>query len=510
MKEKTELAIELINGQIEILDKIVQEVRQDSNYNLASERLERWKVRTVKFLLENVNRAEARRFSRKRLAATHLTNALQNILDEYAIYKSALLALCEEIENHPEHVFYEEPSQEHEKTKSSAKEGLSYDVAFSFAGEKRDYIKQVAKHLRGEGIQVFYDEYEEVEMWGNNMIDYLHDVLKNKSKHCVMFISKEYTEKVWPDFERQIIEARGLVEKGYLLPARFDDTPVKGLPDTVKWIDISSRTPEEFAKLIVQKVSVVKKDSEGDQLEVISPESKDTASANVFRKETDPALHVLAIRESGGPSGHFSYFKIKNVGVAAALDVRWEVRGFGYRWVSSDDLFELGPGMEKELTFPIGEETIFTDVKPELNIVLEYKDIEGKSYFVRRELEQKIVKSGAFFDLRPGVFHAPELHGSDDIDFYSGPTQNGDRTEVKFKVKSSGKIIIIGVSETFLTTWRFSNMEEKKQALLELGFRKLNRMGEDGSVSDFIFTTDKFPRDYQEGFRGYQMLRDSL
>ena len=38
-------------------------------------------------------------------------------------------------------------------------DGLEYDVAFSFAGERREYDREVATELRKNGIKVFYDEY---------------------------------------------------------------------------------------------------------------------------------------------------------------------------------------------------------------------------------------------------------------------------------------------------------------------------------------------------------------
>src|SRR5205823_2348361 len=38
------------------------------------------------------------------------------------------------------------------------------------------------------------------------------------------------------------------------LPARFDDTPIPGLPKTVGHVDLRGLTPEELAELIEQKI----------------------------------------------------------------------------------------------------------------------------------------------------------------------------------------------------------------------------------------------------------------
>lgn len=38
-----------------------------------------------------------------------------------------------------------------------------YDVAFSFAGEDRDYVEQVAALLQASAIKVFYDKFKTVQ-----------------------------------------------------------------------------------------------------------------------------------------------------------------------------------------------------------------------------------------------------------------------------------------------------------------------------------------------------------
>lgn len=39
-----------------------------------------------------------------------------------------------------------------------------YDIALSFVGEDRAYVKKVAKYLTDKGIRVFYDTYKQVEL----------------------------------------------------------------------------------------------------------------------------------------------------------------------------------------------------------------------------------------------------------------------------------------------------------------------------------------------------------
>jgi len=43
-------------------------------------------------------------------------------------------------------------------------------VALSFAGEDRGYVRSVAEGLKAKGVSVFYDEFEEVALWGENLL----------------------------------------------------------------------------------------------------------------------------------------------------------------------------------------------------------------------------------------------------------------------------------------------------------------------------------------------------
>ena len=104
-------------------------------------------------------------------------------------------------------------------------------------------------------IGVFFDDYERGTLWGKDLYTYLTDVYQNKCKFCVMFISKDYAARVWTNLERQGAQARAMKEnQEYILPARFDDTPVPGLLDTVGFIDLRTVSKSEVVDLISQKV----------------------------------------------------------------------------------------------------------------------------------------------------------------------------------------------------------------------------------------------------------------
>lgn len=132
---------------------------------------------------------------------------------------------------------------------------FDYDVCLSFAGEQRAYVREVANLLAKRGIRVFYDEREKVQLWGKDLYAHLDDIYQNLAQHCVLFTSGDYAKKVWTNHERRSAQARAIQEQGdYLLPARFDDTPIPGLPDTVGYVDLQETSPAELVDLIEQKL----------------------------------------------------------------------------------------------------------------------------------------------------------------------------------------------------------------------------------------------------------------
>ena len=132
-----------------------------------------------------------------------------------------------------------------------------YDVALSFAGEDRRYVQKVATYLVEAKAKVFYDEFETVALWGKDLVEHLQDIYENRARFCVLFISEHYVKKPWPTHERRSAQARALVAKEeYLLPARFDDSVVPGLPSTMGFVDLRPLGPRDFAELVLAKIGM--------------------------------------------------------------------------------------------------------------------------------------------------------------------------------------------------------------------------------------------------------------
>ena len=131
----------------------------------------------------------------------------------------------------------------------------AYEVVLSFAGEEREYVEAVAEYLMNKNVKVFYDKYEEVTLWGKDLSEHLDKVYRGSARYCVIFISKNFANKIWTSYEKRSALAKAIEEKEeYILPARFDDTEIPGIRPTIGYVDLKQKTPEQLGKMILQKL----------------------------------------------------------------------------------------------------------------------------------------------------------------------------------------------------------------------------------------------------------------
>lgn len=201
-----------------------------------------------------------------------------------------------------------------------------FHVALSFAGEDRVYVEAVAKALQAEGIKVFYDKFEEVDLWGQDLYTRLSDVYQNRALFTVMFVSEAYRKKLWTNHERSSAQARALTEsREYILPAFFDETvEIPGLLKTTGHIVLAGRSPANLAELIVKKLRKA-----GVRLRQDFSYS-DEAKADVdfpLRNGSDIAGWIKAMKT-------YNWYQ-QSPAVAAILQLDW-------RTISADEAFVLG------------------------------------------------------------------------------------------------------------------------------------------------------------------------
>ncbi len=134
-----------------------------------------------------------------------------------------------------------------------------FDVALSFAGTERHYAEKLATRVRNAGFEVFYDAFYPEQLWGKDLPSFFDRIYRKDSRFCVMFVSREYAERMWTTHERRSAQARAVEEKGgeYILPIRIDETDLDGLPPTVGHVSLKESSIEQIADLLVNKLRLV-------------------------------------------------------------------------------------------------------------------------------------------------------------------------------------------------------------------------------------------------------------
>lgn len=130
-----------------------------------------------------------------------------------------------------------------------------YQVAVSFAGEDRSFVDEYCSFLKESGVSIFYDDFEQANLWGKNLYQYFNDIYKNKCDYCVVFISKNYAEKAWTKHELESAQARAFQEnKEYILPVRLDSTELPGVNETTCYVDAREMSPKTLSELTIKKL----------------------------------------------------------------------------------------------------------------------------------------------------------------------------------------------------------------------------------------------------------------
>jgi hypothetical protein len=131
----------------------------------------------------------------------------------------------------------------------------SFDVAISFAGTERAYAKQLAELAQNAGLSVFYDEFFPEFLWGKNLYVTFDEIFRKRARYCVIFVSKEYQNRVWTNHEIRSAQARALNEKGgeYILPIKVDDTELDGLLPTIGYLPLETGI-EKIGAILIKKI----------------------------------------------------------------------------------------------------------------------------------------------------------------------------------------------------------------------------------------------------------------
>ena len=134
-----------------------------------------------------------------------------------------------------------------------------FRIAFSFAGEKRDFVANVARILArrfGEG-QILYDKYHEAEFARSDLAFHLPALYHEEADLIVAVLCNDYDKKDWCGLEWNAIY--GLIKKrkvGEVLLSRFDRVEGQGLFGLAGFVDLDNKSPEEATTLILERLAL--------------------------------------------------------------------------------------------------------------------------------------------------------------------------------------------------------------------------------------------------------------
>ncbi len=98
-----------------------------------------------------------------------------------------------------------------------------YDFAMSFAGEQREFVRQVVQSLQEHELEVFFDEDHYHLILAADVEQYLAPIYRSEARFVVAFLSPEYPRKVWTKFESEQFKER--FGEGSVIPIWYANAP---------------------------------------------------------------------------------------------------------------------------------------------------------------------------------------------------------------------------------------------------------------------------------------------
>ena len=134
-----------------------------------------------------------------------------------------------------------------------------FRVAFSFAGEKRGFVSQVAENLaeRLGRKKILYDRFHEAEFARSRLGIYLPDLYHRHSDLVVVVTCKAYDERNWAGLEWAAIHNK-LAERNEdaVMLCRFDRAHLAEAYGA-GFIELDDKTPEKVAALILERLALL-------------------------------------------------------------------------------------------------------------------------------------------------------------------------------------------------------------------------------------------------------------
>ncbi|MEO6847879.1 MAG: hypothetical protein ABI254_11510, partial [Chthoniobacterales bacterium] len=134
-----------------------------------------------------------------------------------------------------------------------------FRIAFSFTGEKRDFVAQMAAILAEQFSEsaILYDKFHESEFARGNLGIYLPDLYHDEADLIVVVAGLDYDRKEWCGLEwaaiHDLLKQRQVQE---VMLTRFNQASIKGIYGTAGWIELDDKTPQQGVTLILERLAL--------------------------------------------------------------------------------------------------------------------------------------------------------------------------------------------------------------------------------------------------------------
>lgn len=114
----------------------------------------------------------------------------------------------------------------------------SYDIGFSFAGEIRVLVEAINNEMKAEDVVTFYDFDQQAFLLALDLEKTLGRIYSESCRYYLVFLDKNYREKVWTKYEKDIMTKSG--RQNHIIPIIIDENGAQGavgIPATIGRID---------------------------------------------------------------------------------------------------------------------------------------------------------------------------------------------------------------------------------------------------------------------------------
>ena len=132
-----------------------------------------------------------------------------------------------------------------------------FDFAISFSGIDRIIAEELKQNLVARGVKVFYDASYLSHLLGKQLDKEFSLTFGSMTRFFVPIVSASYVESEWAQYEWSIAKRESKKrDEEFILPLRVDNSPLVGLPDTIRYIDLNRISLDKAVDCLVSKLLI--------------------------------------------------------------------------------------------------------------------------------------------------------------------------------------------------------------------------------------------------------------